>query len=471
MIILILLISLLIRLINLNQSLWWDEAINIKFAQSLPFWEFVSRYSIADFHPPGYFVIIWLWGHVFGFSEISMRLPSVIFSLLTVLLTYLIGKRLFSRKIGLLASLFLALAPLHIYYAQEARMYSFAAFAATFSIYFFISLIKRLKLSLILYSLSVALVLCSDYVAYFVLLPQFIYVLLFQRQVFKIFATALFFGFLPTFLIVPIFFEQIIVGVIKSASLQGWGEVVGGANIKNAALLFVKILVGKISFDNKLVYALVVVVASSPYICLILRLHRLLKKHVVIVLFWLIIPPLAVFLLSFYIPVFNYSRLIFLLPPFYLITAFGLAQFNRRVFWILAFGIITAEVIMSGLYLFNTKFHREDWRTAVNFVENKLGDKDVVLFEDDSIPAPYAYYSRSLDKANRGFVGTPARSMDYVVKLSDILKDKQRVFVFEYLVDITDPNRFLERRMEELGFRRIDTYDFRGVGFVRLYQK
>ena len=98
-IIFLLLTAIFLRLINLNQSLWLDEAINVVYARSNYFWWFVSEYPIGDFHPPGYFAMLWLWGQAFGFSEISVRIPSVIFGVLTVYLTFLIGRNLFSSKV------------------------------------------------------------------------------------------------------------------------------------------------------------------------------------------------------------------------------------------------------------------------------------------------------------------------------------------------------------------------------------
>lgn len=133
MIWLILLIGLIVRIILLDQSLWLDEAINIVNAKNLGFLDFVTKYPIGDFHPPLYFAILWIWGHLFGFSENIARLPSVLLGVGTIGLTYLIGKDLFSerssptgKKVGLLGALLLALAPLHVYYSQEARMYSLA---------------------------------------------------------------------------------------------------------------------------------------------------------------------------------------------------------------------------------------------------------------------------------------------------------------------------------------------------------
>ena len=130
MIWLILFLALFFRFINLNQSLWWDEAINVVYAQTSDFWWFITKYPVGDFHPPGWFAILWVWGHLFGFSEIMVRMPSVILGAATVGLTFLLGKELFNRRVGFLSAFLLAIAPLHVYYSQEARMYVLAALAS-----------------------------------------------------------------------------------------------------------------------------------------------------------------------------------------------------------------------------------------------------------------------------------------------------------------------------------------------------
>jgi len=60
----------------------------------------------------------------FGISEASSRLPAAIFGILTVVMIYVAGKGLFSRRTGLLAALFLALSPFAIGWSRVSRMYT-----------------------------------------------------------------------------------------------------------------------------------------------------------------------------------------------------------------------------------------------------------------------------------------------------------------------------------------------------------
>lgn len=462
MIWLIIILAFILRLINLNQSLWWDEAINVVYAQSSSFWWFVTKYPLGDFHPPGWFAILWIWGHLSSFSEISVRLPSVVFGVLTIYLTYLIGKELFSRKIGVFAALFLCFAPLHIYYSQEARMYSMAAFAISFSMYSLIRLISGKRYSLLLYILSTAFVLYSDYLAYFILPAQFIWVSIYNKKFLKkVFLSGVLFILLwsPWLLVFP---NQLAGGQATAGIVSGWRDVVGGTNTGDFLLLSVKTITGRISFDNNLWYVVFFVILASPFI---VSLAKLLKfrsdRRIYLLWFWLMFPPVLAFIISFWIPVFSYFRFIFILPAFYLLTAAGLLKFNPRLSKILTVFVILSGLIPGSVYLLNDELHREDWRGAVSFVSKNLDDRSIAIFAYNEIPAPVRYYGSNLSNFK------PGLSEDLI----NNLENKDKVYLFEYLVDIYDPQRLVEQRLNNNNLVNTKTYDFRGVGFIKLYEK
>ena len=89
MIIPILIVALLLRLINLNQSLWLDEATQAILSQD-SIKNILFNHS-ADFHPPLSYILMHFWIQV-NTSEIWLRLFSVIFAILTIWITYKISK-------------------------------------------------------------------------------------------------------------------------------------------------------------------------------------------------------------------------------------------------------------------------------------------------------------------------------------------------------------------------------------------
>lgn len=469
-VLIILLLSLGIRLIGLNQSLWLDEAINVVYARSNDFWWFVSEYPIGDFHPPGYFAILWIWGHIFGFSEISVRAPSVIFGVLTVYLTFLIGRKLFSSKVGLLSSVLLALAPLHIYYSQEARMYSFAAFAATMSTYALINLSRKKLTGFFLYTFSTLVLLSSDYLAYFVLFAQTIWVIFYKRPILKIYFLSLVSSFVLFIPWLIKFVDQLGNGLQTAEITPGWKKVVGGATIKNLILLPVKTLIGRIDFSNNFIYSLVLAIFSAPYLISISKIIKKIEEKTVLLWFWLVIPPLLAFLISFFIPVFSYFRFIFILPGFYLLLAVGLSKIRENLQKILIVLIILFELTASLVYLFNPKYHREDWKGAVELINQKSTPKSLVLLKSNSNLAPFKYYQKQANPLP-AFINIPVKSEKDIIDLNKSLSMYEEIYIFDYLVDITDPKRILEKEVKDLNFIETQKYDFNGVGFITLYEK
>lgn len=136
----ILIISILLRLPHLGQSLWFDELWTTKI--KLGNVDQLIRIIGGDVHPPFFTVFAFFWVRLFGDSEISIRLPSLIFGIFSILLVYAITLKYADRKTALLSSFILALSPVHIWYSQEARFYSAALFFSLLSIFSYLKIEK-----------------------------------------------------------------------------------------------------------------------------------------------------------------------------------------------------------------------------------------------------------------------------------------------------------------------------------------
>ncbi|MBI5127569.1 glycosyltransferase family 39 protein [Candidatus Roizmanbacteria bacterium] len=151
----------------LIQSLWRDEGFSYFLAKK-NLWDIVVL-SAKDFSPPLYHFLLHFWIDIFGSSEIAIRSLSVAFYWATVYavshyLTDIFKMRL---KKALFYTLLLAVNPLLIYYAFEARMYTMFAFFSVLSFYF----LHRKKTKL--YLISSILGLYTHYFMIFVLVGQY----------------------------------------------------------------------------------------------------------------------------------------------------------------------------------------------------------------------------------------------------------------------------------------------------------
>ncbi|MCL2444841.1 glycosyltransferase family 39 protein [Candidatus Saccharibacteria bacterium] len=118
---------------GMGQQLWFDESYSLMVAQrSVP--EIIDVIS-TDVHPPVYYIALHAWGQVFGFSEMSARILSVIFYSAMMGLVVLMLAKMFGKKVAIMAVPILIVAPFLLRYGFEVRMYSLAALIAVGSTY------------------------------------------------------------------------------------------------------------------------------------------------------------------------------------------------------------------------------------------------------------------------------------------------------------------------------------------------
>jgi 4-amino-4-deoxy-L-arabinose transferase-like glycosyltransferase len=114
----------------LVRSLWVDEAISVHQAH-MSLGAMLENLRQTDNHPPLYFICLWATVRVFGFSQLAVHLPSIVAGTALVPALFVTGRELFGRRTGLVAAALGAIAPLAVWYSQEARMYSLFMLFAT----------------------------------------------------------------------------------------------------------------------------------------------------------------------------------------------------------------------------------------------------------------------------------------------------------------------------------------------------
>ena len=401
-ILLIFLFAFLIRLIALNQSLWLDEAITASVVKNFIFFQIISKFSPTDFHPPLYYLFMKLWTNLFGYSEIALRMPSVIFSLLTGYVIYRISKLLVPRSLGEVgwSAIFFLFNPLIIYYSQEARMYMMATFFLTAALYFFIRLchtefisgsrnrfgMTKIK-SLVLLNLFFTLAFFTFYGS--ALLNGTVILYFFIKKDYKIFILNTLYFILISLLISPLLYQQLINSKIALNQVGNWVAVLGKANIKNLLLIPIKFSIGRISFYPKWLYWGIAGGWTGFIIYQILK-----SKNLVYLLAYLLIFPLFLgFLVSFFTPMLQYFRFLYLIPIMSLLLGFSLSgrpAYNRG-----GYALVGGFLIFSLAYLLLPQFHREDWK---GLVVNLPKDQPVYMITASS--EPVLYYSKNSIRVN-----------------------------------------------------------------------
>ncbi len=154
----------------LTESFWADEAFTA-LVMKMPVGD-IWNVLLGDVHPPFYYYFGALWGRLFGFSEISLRLASFIFLLGACFFVYKIVRR-FTKEIfpKIVAPLMVLSSPFIIYYGFEARMYSLTLLLSLVSIYYFLEKKDRIL------TLVNAILLYTHYFGLFIVLGEMVLVL------------------------------------------------------------------------------------------------------------------------------------------------------------------------------------------------------------------------------------------------------------------------------------------------------
>jgi tetratricopeptide (TPR) repeat protein len=159
----ILLLGFALRLHRLAaESLWLDEMGQASVAMQglLGAIEGARRHHGAA---PLDYVFTWLALQV-GHSDFLVRLPAALLGTLTLALLYRLGRALFDVPVALLATLLLAVAPLHLRYSQEVRFYAlFACMAVASSLALVMALRRGDRRHWAVYALTLAAGLYSHY--------------------------------------------------------------------------------------------------------------------------------------------------------------------------------------------------------------------------------------------------------------------------------------------------------------------
>jgi len=466
MVLLIIILGFLLRLIIIDQSLWLDEAIGTVAVSSHSISELFTGFFLVDNHPPLYYLLLKIWIQLFGHQESIIRLPSVLAGVGTIYLVYEITHKITQRKnIALVAAALLATSQIHVYYSQEARMYIFTAFFACWAFSNYISQ------KWVLFSISLVLLLFSDYVTVFMLAAFWVNGIVSKKP--PSWWVGFISAYIPVILLgftwLPIFIKQLENGAQFLQKLPGWQALAGGATIRQGALLWAKMTFGRVSINDTLLYAALLSVVSIPFIHGLYisskRGYKLSKE----VWIWFVLPPVLGFVFSFLIPVFIYFRFLYIVPALYILISMG--AFRTKILGTLVISsIFLINIIALCMYYFDVSLQREQWRDSVKYVEQNASENDIVLFSNPETFAPYQWYQ----KRNIGYGGTNSISPNWeetkrivVVNTENI----ETVYYYDYLSDLMDPNHYVVTALVETGFLEVSGEIFEGVGAVRKYQK
>jgi len=470
--IMLLIVSAALRFFDLGaESLWNDELSSWMQSKVQSVNEVVAN-AIDDVHPPGYQVFIYYFMRQFGDSEAVLRLPSAVAGVLATLLTYLLGKMLYSRSAGLTAAAIITVSWNPILYAQEARSYSILLTITLACSYFWVELVtslyeqRRARNIVILGYIASAVIAC--YVHYFGLLfvaLQGIFgaLILYKRP-------RAFFYLSSIYIAVLVFYSPWIPSMLDQMSRHREFWI--------PEPVFLDMLLSQFQFAYKVPSWFLLLFVVPAYVYFLVRMAgysiRKVRDSVtpqaiaadVFLLMWVAAPFVAAFIQSkVSTPVMTSRNLIILLPPLYIILSGVLWRLPWKpvgTVWalIVVVGITSSTLHSFGYY---DSIKKQQFREAAGFV----------LENDEGIPVIAWVFHKQYFEYYFERMGS-TRKIDMIAGDPEDLPSLQAFLAggdereFWYMTGHrnTDPE-FLARVEEK--YRLVDIKEFKGAS-VRRYQ-
>ncbi len=385
LLVLLLIVSIGLRFWNLGvRAFWIDEGFTWGVTR-LTWPEFAHGLTTRAADMALYYFLAKLWSAL-GTSEWSFRSLSVIFSIGTIPVVAEIGKRLYSRRGGIIAAALLTVHVFAVYYAREARSYSLVLFLVALSWLQLTNLVRNWSgRNWFLFCLISVLEVYAHFVAGFNIAAQLISILFLApgrerfRQAF--FASlAILAGLTPAFLYV--FTHSQGLEWIKTPTtsvIWEFLDLVAGrtgsqVQVLGVALLFLA-MVGTLYFEARKF-------GTG---------HRLWAASVPVI--GAGVPVFGLLAISFYRPTFVPRYLIYTLVPVLLGVGALCARLKPR--YALPAAAILVALVARALpaYYREPSFH--DFRGAVQYigVRQQPGDA-LVIFEPMATPAMQYYLQR-----------------------------------------------------------------------------
>jgi mannosyltransferase len=309
------LLGIYLRLRNITATgLWLDEAFSVSVSDPDNRLVDVYRTTLSDVHPPFYQILLWGYYHVFGFGEYAGRYLSAVIGVLLIPSMFVLGRKLFDEKIGVIAAWLVSINYFLIQYSQETRSYALLVLLTVLSFVVFLRCLKQSRVAdFCCYFLIIAALINTHY---FGCLPVFSQVLLvlymFWRKEIEPHVVCKFAG---CGLLAILTMLQGLPYTESSFSREFW--ISPPANI-----FFFKLFL--FYFEDAFLAALAAIILIFGFVSLSTNIER--GRVCRLIIFWLVVGVLTPYICSVYLrPVTTYRNFIFLLPAILLVVAYAVA--------------------------------------------------------------------------------------------------------------------------------------------------
>ena len=422
--------------VAIPRGLWLDEAISVEQAKlGLP--ELIQDLAHTDRHPPLHHLLLWATARTVGDSDLAMRAPSIVAGVLLIAAVYWLGAEVHDRRTGLVAALLATLAPILVWYSQEARGYELEALFCTVAVVGCVRVIKRGGgWDWALHTLAAALALWTHWFAIFVVLTTELVFLWELRRRWRadrqsargyvvrwmLATAALIAQFVPLALLAS-----------EQARATGTSGGYAGATVDAGGMSFYTIVSNVawalFGFHPGAVTRLLSAVWPLFMLAALLLLGRRVGRCSAVLVACSTVPVAALLALAIHTPdVFDVRYFVAAVPPalvlFARLALSWPASAAARAVVVAAMAAILAVALVDQQHN-DRNPRRYDFREALARAEQRAGPQGVVLYEPDELRYVIDRYAPTLVARPIGVVAPTRTEARRVVVLGSFLEQKR----------------------------------------------
>jgi 4-amino-4-deoxy-L-arabinose transferase-like glycosyltransferase len=425
-----------------ERGLWWDEVVYLSLGRSI----LRGGYGIPpnrDIFRPIVFPLLVALGFLFD-GEVLIRIIVEIFSILGVLSTYYLGKKLYDTKIGLLSAFILSFSPIYIFFSQKILAETVFITLSSLALTTFYIGIEKNKKFIYISAFLTGISILTKYFGFFLLIFYLIYILLrkkismIKEKEFYLILIILFLTLTPWFLINNLYYGNPIGGMFENADIYlplhanepFYFFFVNSWQIFGLTFIFIPIgLYYSIKkFDNN--NLLVLIACVLPFIVFSLTQHKEIR----------------------YMTAF--------LPAFSCVSAYGIQNIPKKlkVYTLVLLGFL----IMINFYLGSKSVAQEKiefnaLKEGSIFIKNLTSPDEYIMSES------YPYLSYYADRTS---IRPPKEKEDFYK-----LFDKHNItFVFVDVMELGNPNYILSE-LNTAKFEKLKSFSEWNKERVIIYRK
>ncbi|AZH26468.1 glycosyltransferase family 39 protein [Haloplanus aerogenes] len=457
-----------------TESLWLDEAASVSYVTTMSVRELVVRIPWTDNSPPLYYLLLDAWTELFGVSEASVRLLSAVFGILSIPLLYLIGKRLFGERVGLLSAGILALSPFQLWYAQEARAYSLLLLLSLLSYYYFLRVDgDGTAADTVGYVVFSVLLGYTHVFGFFVILAQSLYVLLrYVPATEGLVGEEVVAWIKHQSLIGLLLSPYVVVLLVRIVAEQGdvWVSMPTLRSIVAAPVVYFG-TTGSVRRSIPINLLILAVLGGLTLLSLTPLLRQLRAGEwpspdtesgyaTLNALLWFLVPIVVPIVLSVLLtPIYLIRYTIPASAGLYLLVAKGIETIPRRNVRLVAAGLIVLTLVQP-LPILYADDQKEQWREAAHAIESNADEGDLIVISATYVQTPFEYYYEGKlavvpveEDVSATALRSNTRGHDTVWLITSHVKDHER----ERLRDLLDDDYV---RVDEIQLNRIRIQKF-----------